>query len=527
MAIINGTAVGEILDGTDFDDFMQGFEGNDTLRAYAGNDIIYGGDGNDYLDGGIGADTMQGGTGNDIYIVGNVNDVVTEAFEQGFDSVFSSISYVLPANVESLNLDGTNAINGTGNGLNNILWGNSGNNTLIGGAGNDQLAGGGGTDIMQGGTGDDTYILINDTIAVIFEAPGEGDNDWVETYSNYVLPANVENLSIFGTGDLSATGNDLNNYLSGNSNNNTLIGGAGNDTLVGGIGADTMKGGIGNDGYNVDSVGDVVTEAFGQGNDYVMSSIDYVLGTNIEGLVLAAGTDAINGTGNSLDNWLIGNANNNTLKGGAGNDFMDGGIGADTMLGGAGDDFYTVDNVVDVVNEAFGKGTDYVASSISYVLGANVEGLILTGADAINGTGNGLDNRLQGNTGNNILKGGAGNDIIGGGIGLDKLSGGTGADSFIFNAISDSVVGANRDVINDFSHTQLDLIYVSAIDSDDSVSGDQAFTFIGNAAFSAAGQLRYDALKGIIQGNVNNTLTPDFEIKLTGAPVVDATDFVL
>lgn len=125
------------------------------------------------------------------------------------------------------------------------------------------------------------------------------------------------------------------------------------------------------------------------------------------------------------------------------------------------------------------------------------------------------------------MKGGAGNDIIGGGMGLDKLTGGTGADHFRFNAISDSAVGPNRDVITDFSHAQLDLINVSAIDSDDSVTGDQAFIFIGNAAFSAAGQLRYDALKGIIQGNVNSTLTPDFEIKLTGAPVVDATDFVL
>ena len=524
MAIINGTAVGEILDGTNFDDFMQGFGGNDHLQGYAGNDIIYGGDGNDSIDGDGGADIMQGGTGDDSYYVENIEDVVTEAPGEGDDSVTSYISYILPANVEDLFLQG-NAINGTGNGLDNSLYGNIGNNTLIGGAGNDTLFGGSGADTMKGGTGDDRYYVY-DVGDVVTEALGEGDDQVSSRLINYVLPANVEDLFLESDA-INGTGNGLDNSLYGNIGNNTLIGGAGNDTLFGGSGADTMKGGTGDDTYIVENVNDVVTETLGQGIDFVASSISYVLGANVERLILSSGTDAINGTGNSLDNLLIGNANNNTLKGGAGNDFIDGGVGTDTMQGGAGDDGYTVDNVSDVVTETLGQGIDFVVSSISYVLGANVEYLVLTGTDAINGTGNGLDNYLLGNTGNNTLKGGAGNDTIIGGTGLDKLNGGTGADRFIFNAISDSAVGANRDVITDFSHAQLDLINVSAIDSDDSVSGDQAFTFIGNAAFSAAGQLRYDALKGIIQGNVNSTLTPDFEIKLTGAPVVDATDFVL
>lgn len=326
--------------------------------------------------------------------------------------------------------------------------------------------------------------------------------------------------------DDSIQGFEGNDYLFGYAGNDIIYGGDGHDLIDGGDGADTMRGGAGDDSYFVDNVGDVITEAFGKGRDLVVSSISYVLGANVEGLFLK-GTDAIDGTGNNLDNSLYGNAGNNTLKGGAGNDYIAGGLGADIMQGGKGDDAYQVDDIGDVVTETLGQGTDLVVSAINYILLANVEKLTLTGTNAINGTGNGLDNYLEGNANNNTLKGGAGNDSIRGGLGLDKLTGGSGADHFLFNAISDSAVGANRDVITDFSHVQLDLIDVSTIDSDDGVTGDQAFTFIGNAAFSAAGQLRYDAPKGIIQGNVNSTLTPDFEIKLTGAPVVDATDFVL
>ena len=436
MAIIYGTAGGELLDGTDFDDFMQGFEGPDFIQGYAGNDFIYGGDGNDIIYGGSGAD------------------------------------------------------------------------------------------IMKGGAGDDTYFSPDDQGDVIIEAPGEG-YDQVYSYSiSYALPANVEGLSLVGANSINGTGNRLDNFLDGNSNNNTLIGGAGNDNLNGYSGADTMKGGTGDDNYYVDDVGDVVFEKTGEGFEWVITSINYVLGVNVEGLLLS-GTDAINGTGNGLNNYLQGNANNNTLIGGAGNDVIYGGRGADIMKGGTGNDVFLVDNVGDLVNEILEHGIDVVNSSVNYVLPANVEYLALTRTNAINGTGNGLDNYLIGNDGNNILKGRAGNDIISGGMGFDKLSGGIGADQFIFNAISDSAVGADRDIITDFSHVQLDLIDISAIDSDDSLTGDQAFTFIGSAAFSAAGQLRYDASKGIIQGNVNSTLTPDFEIKLTGAPVVDATDFVL
>ncbi len=113
-----------------------------------------------------------------------------------------------------------------------------------------------------------------------------------------------------------------------------------------------------------------------------------------------------------------------TLNGLGGNDTLDGGIGADTMNGGSGDDTFIVDNIGDVIGEGVNEGTDLVKASVSYSIAgfANVENLTLTGAAAINGTGNGLNNTLTGNTGNNKLDGGTGNDTMIGGAGNDTYT---------------------------------------------------------------------------------------------------------
>lgn len=415
-----------------------GTAGNDVLNGGAGRDILRGLAGNDTLDGKAGADTLIGGTGNDTYVVDNVGDVVTENPNEGTDLVLSSIAYTLSADVENLTLSGSSAISGTGNGLDNLLTGNSAANTLIGGAGNDTLSGAAGADTMVGGIGNDTYVVDN-TADAVTENANEG-TDLIQSTVTYTLAANVENLTLTGTTAINGTGNTLDNVLTGNAAVNTLTGGAGNDTLNGGTGADTMVGGLGNDIYMVDNTADIVTEALNEGTDLVQSSVTYTLSANVDNLTLT-GTTAINGTGNALNNILIGNSANNSLTGGDGNDTLDGGVGNDTMVGGLGDDVYVVNVSTDVVTEAASAGNDTIQSAVTLTLTTNIENLVLTGTNAINGTGNTLNNLVRGNTAVNTLSGGTGNDILEGGDGNDILTDTSGTALFNGGAGADTITG--------------------------------------------------------------------------------------
>ncbi|WP_376773258.1 calcium-binding protein, partial [Microvirga aerilata] len=134
---------------------------------------------------------------------------------------------------------------------------------------------------------------------------------------------------------------------------------------------------------------------------------------------------------------IVGNHVANRLHGMRGNDILDGGAGADDLRGGQGDDAYQVDQAGDRVTEKAGEGDDWVMSSAAnYTLTANVERLFLTGTGNINGTGNELDNQINGNAGNNILSGGLGNDTLHGAAGGDILAAGGGDDTFIYSGAS-------------------------------------------------------------------------------------------
>ena len=423
------------------------------LTGNSGANTLSGAAGDDTLDGGAGVDRLVGGLGNDSYLIDSATDELVEVADEGIDTVQSSVSYTLADHIENLILTGSAALAGTGNALDNRLTGNSGANTLTGGAGNDTLDGGAGADSLVGGLGDDIYIIDSAGDSVV-EASDEG-NDSVQSSISYTLGSNVEHLTLTGSTALIGTGNDANNRLTGNSGSNTLTGGAGNDTLDGGAGTDSLVGGLGDDIYIIDSAGDSVVEASGDGNDSVQSAITYTLGSNVEHLTLT-GSTALSGTGNDANNRLTGNSGANTLTGGSGNDTLDGGAGADSLVGGVGDDTYYVDNVGDKITES-GTGTDTVISSIGYTLASNLEHLTLVGNATLSGTGNAADNYLTGNNGNNRLDGKVGNDTLDGGAGADNLIGGAGNDVYIVDNVGDKVsetsLGGTDTVLSSMSYT--------------------------------------------------------------------------
>ncbi|MBX7496453.1 hypothetical protein K3172_11365 [Qipengyuania sp. 6B39] len=163
---INGSAFADRLQGLEGNDTIEGLGGDDVLEGGNGADLLRGGGGNDILDGGAGADSMFGGGGNDTYYVDNAGDVVTELAGAGTDTVYASISYEMPTNVEVLHLSG-GRIDGTGNPDDNTIYGNDVANVLVGrnvddtlyaGSGADQVYGGRGTDVLYGDGGADFIV---------------------------------------------------------------------------------------------------------------------------------------------------------------------------------------------------------------------------------------------------------------------------------------------------------------------------------------------------------------------------------
>jgi Ca2+-binding RTX toxin-like protein len=343
-------------------------------------------------------------------------------------------------------------------------------------------------------------------------------------------------------------GNRYANTVTGDVGRDLLQTFGGDDRLDGWTAPDRMEGGTGDDTYRVRDARDLTVEEPGEGNDSVHASVSHALQDNVETLLLLGGA-ALNGAGNRLDNGLTGNtganvlsgglgddrlagaAGNDTLRGGWGADRLNGGDGTDRLEGGPGNDTYIVTG--DVVVEAAGAGIDQVQTAASYTLPAEVENLTLTGTAATTGIGNGLGNVLRGNAAANTLSGGAGADALDGGAGSDRLIGGIGrdlltagedADTFVFRTAAEAGLGLQRDVLADFAPG--DRIDLAAIDACTVAAGNQAFTYIGDAAFSGtATELR--ALAGLIEADTDGDGAADLQITLATPYVPEAGDFYL
>ena len=244
-----------------------------------------------------------------------------------------------------------------------------------------------------------------------------------------------------------------------------------------------------------------------------------------EGTLHFTTSGAINGT--SDPDVLLGTAGRNVLSAGAGSDVLAGGAGADVMRGGVGGDVYIVDDRRDRIVEVSGGGRDTVKSSVSFSLPRHVEHLTLTGTGSVNGNGNGSANILAGSAGNNALNGAGGNDVLIGGMGRDVMRGASGSDRFAFNAIEESVVGTNRDVVF-FVRSQRDKIDLSGIDADPDTFGNQLFRWVKKGDLDAKfngldGQLRFAS--STLQGDVDGDRQPDFEIRIIGS--LTAADVIL
>jgi Ca2+-binding RTX toxin-like protein len=278
-----------------------------------------------------------------------------------------------------------------------------------------------------GGVGNDTYIIDNSGDIVTETSTLATEIDTVKSSITYTLKNNLENLILTGTTAINGVGNTLNNVITGNSGTNNLNGSTGIDTLIGGLGNDT---------YVVDNIGDIVTETSNLSTeiDTVQSSVNHILGTNVENLTLT-GTTAINGTGNLLNNTITGNSGNNLLSGGAGNDILTGNAGSDILVGNHGNDTLNLglnDGVADILRYTNGDGSDVINQFVK-----GIDKLAFTGISFIDVIVSGSDTQLR--LGNGIT----GDASFGAGSLLETIKGVTG-----FTATHLGIGGTSVDVGN-------------------------------------------------------------------------------
>lgn len=552
---IEGSGYAEILVGSNADNTINGNNGDDIISGGLGIDKLSGGEGNDIFeysvndivagesaDGGSGADTLQltgiGGFRFDLVSFASIETISFYDFGSGertarFDAAQFGTGISLKAIIDgnegasdrdvldirmngatSLDLSSLSFLQWTsghdlvqvlGGVLGETIVGTSMIDLIEGNDGNDIINGGGGRDTLRGGNGGDTFLFKAGDAVAGEVIDGGLDRDAIGIGRGGVhdfQPADI--LSI--------------------------------EQITFGNGTDTTEAAFamaqfGSGGIALDAQ---VLGGIGGGRDILSLHLGGETRADLSGLGFVNW-----GTGDSVR--FFGSIKDDTIIGSKVGDVIDGGFGNDTMVGGLGDDTYVVSEAGDQVIEAADEGIDLISTTLSSLtLSSNVENLTFAGTGSFTSIGNDLDNAvtgggdsdtlrglggndtLAGGNGNDILFGGGGRDILIEGQGRDTMTGGSGIDTFVFASAGDSVVGGQRDLIEDFE------LGVDKID----VSGIAGFTFIEDAPFEATGvaQLRYFQSAGfnvtILAADIDGDAVADFQIALSGLLAMQDSDFL-
>jgi Ca2+-binding RTX toxin-like protein len=467
---IYGTTGNEALSGTNLDNRIYAGSGNDTLIGTGANDTLVAG---------AGFDTLIGGAGNETFIINNTADLVQASATAASNSIQSSVSYVMPLNVQNITLTGSDNLIATGNSLNNLMVGNAGSDTLIAGSGDDTLVAGAGIASLVGGSGHDTFV-INNAADVIVADPLALSNSIISSVS-YVMPNNVQALTLTGSANLTATGNSLNDVITGNAGNDILYAGSGADTLVAGTGGGAMVGGSGIDTFvfglgsgrqtildTLKSVGDVIR--FGPG----------ITAADLN--VVQQGADLLLSYGTQGDSVLIQNFTPNGASGGQ--------VITQFLFADGSHGVYAVD--------AFGN-TSLKAYSVTGTLVADFWQSASTGA-------HGSDRYLAGGASSGAVyypdgsynlfsNDGLGNpgsisDTLVSGSGATTLAGGLGANTFVVSN-SAAVVVANPAAFSNAIWSTVDYVMPANVAN---------LTLTGSGNLTARG----NGLNDLITGNAGN-----------------------
>lgn len=521
----------DVVDGGEGNDILLGGEGADQALGGAGNDLIDGGDDDDFLDAGGGNDTIvsthgddnvNGGGGNDTYEVhGSPSGVVFVTDFGGVDTL-SAKSGLFGARLD-LRSGATSVIDGR----DVIISGESTTTTLpvdlvllqdLSGSFNDDVATIQGlvpdlVSAIRGIQVDSRFGVASFVDKPISPFGVAGDyvyqTDLALTYSEADFQTAVDNLVVRNGNDTPESQIEALMQLGLRASGEVGYRAGAAKFVV--LATDAPPHVAGDFGTAPPNDGDAVLDGGGTGEDYptvaqVKAALD---GSGVIPIfAVTAGNEAAY---QSLVTQL--------------------GVGIVVTLSSDSSD------IVEVISGAI---SDVLETVIENAIGTREDDVIYGNEGVNNLRGMDGEDFIDGLGGKDEIRGGGGSDTIHGGVGADQLwgdgaSSSLGRDVFDYNALNESKVdAAARDYIREFRTADLDVIDLADLDAQSGVAGDQAFNFIGSAAFSGVkGELRFEVSgasdRYLVLADVTGDAKADFAILVqtdTSGGLI-ASDFVL